>query len=139
MPLRRKCIDCSGRCYPKYETAEPRCHPCSIKYRAEKSKFKSRKEYARDWTLRKKYDIDLQGFDVLWYAFKGKCGICERDLTLPEGKMGQKPSSACIDHDHKTGNIRGLLCNSCNKALGLFQDSFEICSKALNWLGGKHE
>lgn len=139
MPLRRICIDCSGQCFPKYDTDAPRCRSCAVKNRAENAKFKTRVEYARDWTLRKKYGIDSEGFDVLWYAFEGKCGICSKQLTLPASTRGQKPSAACVDHDHKTGNIRGLLCNSCNKGLGLFQDSAEICRKALNWLGETDE
>ncbi|MCZ2397864.1 MAG: endonuclease VII domain-containing protein [Chitinophagales bacterium] len=39
-----------------------------------------------------------------------------------------------VDHDHKTGNLQGLLCNGCNKGLGLFKDNPEILNKAKEYL-----
>lgn len=40
----------------------------------------------------------------------------------------------CIDHDHATGKIRGLLCDNCNKALGHLKDSIEIANCVLEYL-----
>ena len=45
-----------------------------------------------------------------------------------------KGSPAHIDHNHKTGVIRGVLCRNCNSALGLFQDDTEILEKAIRYL-----
>ncbi len=56
----------------------------------------------------------------------GVCGICggrDRDRDL------------AIDHDHETGEIRGLLCSRCNTALGSFRDNPEIITAALSYLG----
>ena len=50
------------------------------------------------------------------------CSICERGQNL------------CIDHCHVSGEVRGLLCRPCNSALGLFQDSVKILSKAKEYL-----
>lgn len=49
-------------------------------------------------------------------------------------KQGQPLDSVAIDHDHVTGNIRGLLCNGCNKGLGLFKDDVNILQKAKEYL-----
>ncbi len=40
----------------------------------------------------------------------------------------------CIDHDHKTEKIRGVLCNNCNTALGLFDDNIKIMKDAIQYL-----
>lgn len=138
LPRKLKCIDCDKVCFPKNKES-PRCRSCSLNYRRKLSGFESNQEYRRNWAMLKKYDIDLSGFDALWIAFKGKCGICNNDLILPTKTRGQGRRSAVIDHDHKTGNLRGLLCNSCNKALGLFDDNYETLKQAVAWLGDNHD
>jgi len=40
----------------------------------------------------------------------------------------------CVDHDHNTGKIRGLLCNTCNRALGLLKDNKQLLINALKYL-----
>lgn len=47
----------------------------------------------------------------------GRCAICE------SADPGAGKSRFAVDHDHVTGRVRGLLCNPCNKGLGMFQDS----------------
>jgi len=42
----------------------------------------------------------------------------------------------CIDHCHKTGDVRGVLCNNCNLGIGLFKDNVERLRKAIKYLGG---
>ena len=64
---------------------------------------------------------------------KGICAICGE---LPHGEN----RVLHIDHDHLTGKIRGLLCMSCNRALGWFRDDTVILKKAIEYLkthGGK--
>lgn len=56
---------------------------------------------------------------------KGKCAICCKEKGI---------HGLVVDHDHKSGKVRGLLCNSCNKALGFFQDDIEILTNAINYL-----
>ena len=51
------------------------------------------------------------------------CAICQTKLE-----------EKCLDHDHKTGKIRDLLCNNCNAGLGKFQDNPELLIKAADYL-----
>jgi hypothetical protein len=58
----------------------------------------------------------------------GHCAICKR----PEGQ--ERGLKLRIDHDHKTNRIRGMLCNPCNLALGLFQDDRDRLKAAVSYL-----
>ena len=53
---------------------------------------------------------------------------------MPTNTRGQGLSVVAVDHDHKTGNVRGLLCNKCNKGLGFFEDDINILKKAVEYL-----
>jgi hypothetical protein len=130
--IRGVCIDCGDGVTGQ---KSKRCLPCRRKF--EQGNTKPRHEYARNWALQKKYGIDNDGFEAIWNAFRGQCGICSKELTMPEQKRGQRPSAAVIDHDHNTGNIRGLLCNSCNKAIGLLKDNADLVQKAADYLRKK--
>lgn len=95
---------------------------------------KNRKEYAAAWARQKKYGISQEEFDALWIVFRGCCGICGCNLRMPISQRGQPLDVVALDHNHKTGNIRGLLCNACNKALGLFKEDISILQKAKDYL-----
>jgi hypothetical protein len=84
--------------------------------------------------LREK-DWKRHGIRLTWTEYLGllttqlnQCCICNCHVT-PKGK-----TSAQVDHDHRTGRVRGLLCHTCNKALGLFNDSIPVIKKALHYL-----
>jgi hypothetical protein len=61
----------------------------------------------------------------------GKCAICRRGLV--RNKTKKAPDFACIDHDHSTGKVRGLLCPGCNMKLG-HMENIEWVTKAREYL-----
>lgn len=89
-----------------------------------KNNPESRKKTYRKHTIKKKYGLSWEEYEDLLKKFNNKCGIC--------GGTDQKELS--IDHDHKTGLVRGLLCNNCNNGLGRFKDSIILLSMAINYL-----
>lgn len=132
MPRKKiKCTACINFCFSKAKI--PYCKKCF--HENNKSKYTT-KEYRRGWFLKKKYNISLEEFHVLWIAFKGKCGICNIDMISPLAQQGQPLNAVVVDHNHDTGNMRGLLCNGCNKGLGLFKDNPSILLKAKEYLDG---
>ncbi len=56
-------------------------------------------------------------------------------MSVERGKL--KPQRCCVDHCHKTGKIRGLLCASCNGGLGLFKDNPQALANAILYLKAK--
>lgn len=62
---------------------------------------------ARGYALKRKYGITLEQYEELLAKQNHSCAVCERPAS-------DFPTSLAVDHDHKTGRIRGLLCTHCN-------------------------
>jgi hypothetical protein len=77
--------------------------------------------------FKRKYGITLGEYDVMYLKQDGKCGICK----TPQEHLLQR---LAVDHDHSTPKIRGLLCSSCNRALGLLKDNPNYLSNAIAYL-----
>jgi hypothetical protein len=107
---------------------------CKLHSQVSKRKFNSKREMQRHHSLVKKYGITLEEFWIMWEIYKGRCGICGILMKVPENRQGQSLQVVAVDHDHNTGIVRGLLCNACNKGLGLFKDSIENLEKAKEYL-----
>jgi hypothetical protein len=75
--------------------------------------------------LKRKYGLTPQQYDAMLAAQGGVCLICRE-------KPGDLPLH--VDHDHATGEVRGLLCIRCNNAIGLFQESQDLFQAAANYL-----
>ncbi len=88
------------------------------------------KRSVRRWTRRTRYGITESEFNELLRTQDGSCAICS--IVLRVG--GRRKDRACIDHDHKTGSVRGLLCHHCNVLLGHAKDSAETLAKAAKYL-----
>ena len=69
-----------------------------------------------------------ENYDRLINEQSGLCAIC--GITTEENKK-----DFAVDHCHKTGIIRGALCNNCNTGIGLLKDDTEIMNKAIDYLG----
>ena len=75
--------------------------------------------------LKRKYGVDLADHATLLAAQGGGCYICGGGTTRRR---------LFVDHNHKNGNVRGLLCGRCNNGLGLFRDKLELVRKAADYL-----
>lgn len=78
--------------------------------------------------LKKNYGITLDQYDEMFAKQKGVCAICSQ----PEVS---KREYLCVDHDHASGRVRGLLCHDCNIGLGKFKDDATRLNKAIWYLG----
>lgn len=89
----------------------------------------------REYIFKKKYGISIKEYNEILKTQDDKCAICNRSqIDNNIHNLTRKPTFLPVDHCHKTGKIRGLLCGNCNVALGLFQDNPEILLKAITYL-----
>lgn len=80
--------------------------------------------------LKHKYGITVEEYDQMLKIQNGRCAIC--DVSSHETKTGK--SHLAVDHDHKTGRVRALLCSHCNAGLGAFRDDTVVLNKAVEYL-----
>ena len=80
----------------------------------------------------KKFNLTLEAYDAMVVAQNGVCSVCHRPETVVDKKG--KTRRLCIDHDHMTRKVRGLLCSACNLVLGHAQDSIETLLSAVAYL-----
>lgn len=84
--------------------------------------FEQRKHY----TIKDKYGISIEDFNKMLKKFNNRCNICDKEHS--------EDSPLHIDHCHKTKFVRGLLCESCNFALGYLKDSISVIKKSIIYL-----
>jgi hypothetical protein len=112
----------------------PKCKQCmGAEQNANGSRYKdseARRRGDRDRWLRKKYGIDIDTYEVLLARQGGRCAICR---TGEPG--GPTPDSAFhVDHCHASAKVRGLLCRSCNTAIGLLGEDPDRLAAAAAYL-----
>lgn len=105
-----------------------------------------RKAYMREWSrlareanpdyhksayLKRNYGITIDQYNHMLSCQNGCCAICGR---AEANEIKGKVVALAVDHCHKTGAIRALLCSNCNRALGLFNDDPELLAKARSYV-----
>jgi hypothetical protein len=76
----------------------------------------------------RKYGLTPENFELLLNRQGGVCAIC--------GTPPSQKKRLAVDHNHKTGAVRGLLCDSCNHAIGEMKDSPSLLRRAAKYLDG---
>jgi len=80
-----------------------------------------------EYKLKTRYGITLSDYDRMLDKQDGCCAICMTTNPKSHGRF-------IVDHNHDTGEVRGLLCTSCNGALGKFSDSILVLKSAIKYL-----
>jgi hypothetical protein len=113
----------------------PRCKECRraterARYAAKRDEILAqqkadprRRARQRRYERQKRYGVTPEAYDSLVQAQEGRCGICQRSIR-----------PLCVDHDHATGAIRGLLCTSCNIGVGHLGDDAQRLRAAARYL-----
>ena len=106
------------------------CTPCHKAYLAEWKYLNNDK--LRDVKYQQQYGISLDTYNDMLEEQGGKCAICNgEEITRHKGGNIRRLS---IDHCHKTGKVRGLLCANCNTGIGKLKDDVTLVKLALNYL-----
>lgn len=110
---RKDCKDCKNAAARKVRIDEPERY----------ARYKKRhNEYLKE----KRYGITQEQFNKMLIDQNNMCKICENEF--------KNTKDTHIDHCHDSNKIRGLLCNSCNIALGQFNDNIEFMENAIKYL-----
>lgn len=101
------------------------CYKSIDKKHFERKYYKRDKEKIRGRNLQKKFGLTLEQYNQMAKAQDFKCAVCKQPETS---------KSLAVDHDHKTGQIRGLLCGRCNPGLGFLKDDPERIRNLVKYL-----
>ena len=85
------------------------------------------KKYIFKYDLKKKYNLSVEQYEQMCKDHNHVCAICNKPEPRKNGRL-------CVDHNHKTDKVRGLLCSKCNAGLGLFKDNPKLLLKAIEYL-----
>ncbi len=116
---KRACKGC-GSVTRKVTAPGPRCATCHREAR------KQARRLAHGRWILKTYGLTLEQYEALYEAQGGSCYICRRAKGVSK--------RLAVDHDHKTGYVRGLLCAKCNGYLGYIRDSPEAGTRMHDYL-----
>lgn len=115
------------------------CQVCSKVKERTKRKLQPHKTKLTDWQyfLKKNYDITPEEYNRMLKSQNGVCAICgEPEIQID--KRSNVKRRLAIDHDHKTGEIRGLLCIRCNVFVGRIDNNPTVLQSVIHYLG-KHK
>ena len=96
------------------------------RYRAE------RPDYHHGRNLKQRYGISVDEYETLIANQNSTCPICEVEIPDTIGYKGKRPS--VVDHNHETGEVRGILCSMCNLVLGYARENTHTLYKAIVYL-----
>jgi hypothetical protein len=111
---------------------QPRCKPCASEDTRAWRESKSIDEL-KDQYLQRTYGVTLQWYQDTLSLQHNQCPICTKSFIF-QGKLG--PDSPVVDHDHKDGRVRGIICNECNRGLEYFRDNIKALRTAANYIEG---
>lgn len=100
-------------------------HPERVRESQRKSRSKWTPEQCRDRNTLRKYGLSSESFDQMLADQGAACAVCRTD---------DPGAYWCVDHDHLTGDVRGILCINCNMGLGQFRDDIATLIAAADYL-----
>lgn len=146
-PRPYRCSKCGGEEHFVYGKEKRRvckhCHKLAQARTAAKPESKKRKKewainnshkyksYRKEWSLKKRYGISLRQYLDMVRVQKGACLICCGNQSL------RRP--LVVDHCHKTGKIRGLLCDPCNIGIENFRENKNSLVRAIVYLSERNK
>lgn len=126
-PVRKPCATCGATFdVGPTGTVPELCKPCRKAAHAVRMRADRRRKQ-----LEYQYGMTLDDYDAMFKAQNGVCAICG---VPPIARRGAKNGRLCVDHNHDTGQVRALLCSTCNSALGGFRDDPNLLRTAALYL-----
>ena len=99
--------------------------------------WKENPDKYKDYLLQRNFGLSLAEYREILETQNNACAICGKK-NGSDLHSGTRTKQLSVDHDHKNGIVRGLLCNDCNRAIGQLQDDPRLLRKAAEYLE-KHQ
>lgn len=115
-------------CRKAYQAEDYKRNPGAHQEYGRRERAKLTPEKRRAQKLKWSYGLTTEAFLKLKTQQRNSCAIC--------GTVFRNESDAQVDHDHLTGEVRGLLCMGCNHGIGKFKDSLTLLDRAQYYLFG---
>lgn len=137
--LNNWCKECNRKGCQKYMQTE-KGKVIRRKYQHSKKGKQTQKRYTtsingqqtrRNCALQSKYNFTLKEYNQLFQQQNGRCAICRKPETA-SNQYGIRVLA--VDHNHKTGKVRALLCDRCNRMIGFAKENKDILQKAIKYL-----
>jgi hypothetical protein len=106
----------------RQNTKKAKCKECQREYARRRNKLRTKREEQHN-NLKRLYGITIEEYENLYVMQGGRWLICNVLYDV-----------LSVDHNHKTNQVRGLLCKNCNFGLGHFRDDPELLHSAINYL-----
>lgn len=103
------------------------CFRCMDEYHKNRSSDPKKKRRLKNNSLRHRFGIDMDFYEEMLEFQGGVCAICGRDDQVKTASLG-------VDHNHASGEVRGLLCRLCNSAIGKLGDDYDRIIRAAEYL-----
>lgn len=84
------------------------------------------KQMSREGHIRRKFGLTVEEYESMLNSQNKVCAICKQDCNTG--------NRLAVDHNHKTGKIRGLLCKNCNTSIGLLKENINVLENAIIYL-----
>ncbi|WP_432421584.1 endonuclease VII domain-containing protein [Nocardia brasiliensis] len=125
------CVSCFT-VKPRSDFDNGRLNRKGVRYHCKQCRRAERAQLPRLRAKRvQQYGLTVEDYDRMWNEQDGKCAICRRpQQRYADGRLIE----LSVDHCHKTGRVRGLLCSGCNRALGYMDDNPDWLSAASDYL-----
>lgn len=126
--IERECRSCGDTYEAPNSKSSRLCRPCRSKDTMQRRRDNWPQH--KSTRLMYKYGIDWDTYTQMGEAQDWKCACC----SAPSSTDKHGYPVLCVDHNHTSGAVRGLLCDFCNKAIGLMKESPDILQNAISYL-----
>lgn len=120
--LKSRCKTCSRKDHYLWQKSNP-----NNKYKSKRNHELKNPDKTRDKKLRQKYGLTSKEYDDILNKQNESCAICKRHKS-------EFKKALHTDHNHSSGEIRGILCQKCNRGLGYFNDNPELLKAAIDYI-----
>jgi hypothetical protein len=124
-----KPINCFGKNKQGKNGINSRCKSCHLDQwrHYQQNNSQKVKVQLRKSELKREYNITLEDYNLMFKQQNGCCAICNKHQS-------ELSKTLSVDHCHITGEVRGLLCNGCNRGMGMLGDNIQILKNAVKYL-----